>query len=551
MDKLIVGSKNIQRRIIFFALIILIFVFGFLAGITPYILSKGFLTSSDSYLIVANAQNIIDHYQLIRGSVYQLFQAIVAVSASFAGINATQSFIFIVGLATGILSLTTFLIARKIFNSNIAGYVAGFLTVGLPFISRAIVLTPQNIIGFLFSNIALYLLIIFLDHPSFGRFFIAFIYTCVILLIHPLSFGIFLISAGTYLCFYLWHKITNRWLLILSFFGLIFLIIGGLTLTSFVLTGSKNVLGFVTRFLVEISTSGLNEGSVNIIKIRQYPIVFGSLTIYLALLSLFIFLISSSRPIKHKGIIIILLFVPLLWANLYLIGMNFLSYRVILYIWLPISILIAYFFLWYRSKFRETILVLTLFFIISFTAIGFQSIINHYNEYGKNFVPSLDDREALKWLAYNIGHSQNQILTIERWPNIQNNIFGYLYPNLGFFVVTDLTESEKPPVPPEYVAMKPTNAKLLGKLILAWAPQEYVNSVQKSNEENYLNRFDLFYGSKFPDSEQGRKALDKWGITYAYIFKNIKEYTNFKKSTQFKVVYQNDSVAIFEKIKIQ
>lgn len=551
MDKLSIGSKNIQRQIILFTLIILIFVFGFIAGITPYVLSSGFLTSSDSYLIVANAQNIIDHFQLIRGSVYQLFQVMVAISASLTGIDATQSFIFIVGLATGLLSLTTFLIAKKIFNSNIAGYIAGFLTVGLPFISRAIVLTPQNIIGFLFSNIALYLLIIFLDHPSFGRFFIAFIYTCIILLIHPLSFGIFLISAGIYLCFYSWHKITNRWLLILSFFGLIFLIIGGLTLTSFVLTGSKNVLGFVTRFLVEISTSGLNEGSVNIIKIRQYPIVFGSLTIYLALFSLFIYFFRSSHPIKYKGIVIMLLFVPLLWANLYLIGVNFLSYRVILYIWLPISILIAYFFLWYRRKFRETILMLTLFFIISFTAIGFQSIVNHYNEYGKNFVPTLDDKEALKWLVYNIGHSQNQILTIERWPNIQNNIFGYLYPNLGFFVVTDLTESETPPTPPEYVAMKPTNAKLLGKLILTWAPQDDINSVRESNEKNYQKRLELFYGSKFPDSERGSKALDKWGITYAYIFKNIKEYSKFKKSTQFQVVYQNDSVAIFEKIKVQ
>ncbi|HLC99829.1 MAG TPA: hypothetical protein VJC11_02605 [Patescibacteria group bacterium] len=541
-------GQKIQQRSVFLLSFFTLFLFGFLAGIAPSVWSGGYLTTPDAYVIVANAQHILDQHQMVPRSVYQFFQILTAAVSFLTGATATQAFTFVTGLATALLAIVTFFLGRTMFRSDVAGLLSGFFAISLPFISSAIVLTPQNIFGFLFFVWVFYALVRFLDARSIRRG-VAFVALSILLLAaHPLSFGVFLIVLGVYFPMHAWRRFGWK-MRIVGLVGLIFFAWLGTTLISFILTGSFNPIRFLSRFLIEISTTGLGEP---IILFSTYAQVFGGLTIFLLVAALFVSLFSASRSVPRKWLILSLFAVPLVWANFYLLGVNFLSYRVILFLWLPASILITYFLLWYtrRGFSKMSVIAVSGIIIVSFSIIGFQSIWGHYEGYGKNFVPSRDDQSALKWFDER-GNSSNQILTIERWPQIQNNIFGYLYPGLGFFVVTDLTESLEPPKPPIVSATEPSSTKLLGKFILEFSAKDIRSNVGEFNDQVLERRKELFYGSKFPDSERGKRALDEWRITHAYLYKNIQEYKFFKESPQFTLIYENDTVGIFQRVAPQ
>lgn len=537
--------QNIYKKIFFPFIICIIFVFGFLAGIAPAIWSRWYLTTPDSYTIVNYAQYILDNHRIVPHSVYQFIQIITAGVSFATGLTATQSFIFLTALAVASLSVVTFFLGKTIFRSNFAGLFSGFLVIGLPFIGRAIVLTPQNIFGFLFLGVSVYIGVLFLKFRSI-RWFIAFLFSLGMLLFaHPLSFGVFFVFLLLYLPIHFWRTFSWKYRLFAAFI-FPFLLYFGLTLMSIVLLRSTDAIGFITRFLVEISTTGLSEP---IILYQTYPTVFGPITVNIIIAAAFVFIVRYISNWYYKRVIIVLMIVPLVWANLYLLGVNFLSYRVILYLWLPASIMIAFFLLWHKSIFtKKMAIIVTILLVIIFANIGFNNIYKHYDDYGKNFVPTNDDLLALKWLQANKS-SNLSIMSIERWPQIQNNVFGSLYPELGFFIVTDLTESLEPPKPPTVSATEPSSTKLLGKVILQLSVKDVRSSVEDFDNQTFERRKELFYGSKFPDSPEGRKALDKWGITHVYLFRNIQEYDAFRHSSQFVLQYSNDTVTIFERVK--
>jgi len=538
-------GQKIQQRTVFPLSLFALFLFGFIAGIAPEVWSGGYLTSPDSYTIVNYAQHIVDTFHILPHTVYQTTQIFIASISIVTGFSVTVSFILLTGFSVGMMAVFTFLLGRLIFSSTPIAFLAGFFVIGLPFIGRAIVLTPQNIIGFLFLVISVYIGALFLKFRSV-RWFIAFLFSVGILLaIHPLSFGVFFIFLLLYLPLHFWRTFSWKYrLLALVAFPIILYL--GLMLMSIALLGSADVIGFITRFLVEISTTGLSEPTI---PYQTYSLVFGAITINIIVAAAFVFIFRYTSNWYYKRIIIVLMIVPLVWANFYLLGVNFLSYRVILYLWLPASVVIAFFLLWYKNIFSKKMTIITIaLLVISFANIGFNNIYKHYNEYGKNFVPTNDDLRALEWLRINT-FSNLSIMSIERWPQIQNNIFGSLYPGLGFFIVTDLTESLDPPKPPIVSATKPSSTKLLGRLILRLSAKNTRSDVEEFDNQTLERRKELFYGSKFPDSPEGRKALDKWGITHAYIFKNIQEYEAFRRSPQFVIRYSNNTVAIFERVK--
>ncbi len=536
---------NIQKKIILFLIISFLFIFGFLAGIAPTVWSGGYLTTPDSYTIVTYAQHILDNHRIVPHSVYPFLQIITAGVSFVASLTATQSFILLTALAVASLSVVTFFLGKTIFQSNAAGFLSGFFAISLPFIGRAIVLTPQNIFGFLFLVISVYIGMLFLKFRSI-RWFIVFLFSIgVLLFVHPLSFGVFFVFLLLYLPIHFWRTFSWKYrLLAVAIFPI--LLYFGLMLMSIVLLRSTDAIGFITRFLVEISTTGLNEP---IILYQTYPTVFGAITINIIVAAAFVFIYRYTLNWYYKRIIITLMIVPLVWANFYLLGVNFLSYRVILYLWLPASIVIAFFLLWYKKIFNKKMaIIITTLLVIIFANIGFNNIYKHYDDYGRNFIPTNDDLLALKWLRANISSSLS-IMSIERWPQIQNNVFGSMYPELGFFIVTDLTESPEPPKSPIVSVAEPSSAKLLGKLILQLSAKNIRSNVEEFEDQVLERRKELFYGSKFPDSPEGRKVLDKWGITHVYLFKNIQEYDAFRKSPQFILMYSNNAVAIFERVK--
>lgn len=514
-------------------------------GVTPSLLSGGYLTSPDSYTIADYAENIINYHQILPHTVYPTIQIIITLVSTMTGMSITSSLTFLIGFSVGMMVILTFLLSRLLIHSTLAATLAGFFVISLPFIGRAIVLTPQNIIGFLFFVLTVNCGALYITCRN-NRRLLAFLFSSgMLLLVHPLSFGVFFLSLLVFLVIYFWQVLSWRhWLT--AIIALLVILYLGLIMISYELTGSTNATLFITRLLVEISTSGLND---SIIRYQTYPSVFGSLTINIIVAAIFIFTFHYRLSKYSKSIIFVLFLVPLVWANLYLVGINFLSYRVILFLWLPASILVGYFVYWYKTRNISTNIPLAFvaILIVMYSSLGFQTVYSHYSNYGKNFVPTKDDEEALEWLSNNT-RPDDRIMGIERWPKIQNIIFSFLYPKMNFFIVTDLTEKRDLPTPPIDFAEQPSQGKLLGKLILTLAPKNIRNDVYRVDNAAYKERVRLYYASKLPDSTIGKDVLNQMGITRVYIYKDIEEYKTFWESLQFIRIYSNNSVAIFKRV---
>lgn len=417
-------------------------------------------------------------------------------------------------IVLALIPLLVFLIAKKLFNDDKIALVSAFFGGFAPFLARSVLVHPQNLVGFV---LILFFILIFIQHHLFKKYtYLVALFLILIIFpyFHHLSFFVLLISLVLYLI------LTARIKHLFFYFVILLFII---FIVHFFI--SK----FPLEFFLNILNSSLEGGALWESSVKkpfwEIPSYLGYLLFAFGFLGLIHYSSSNPerRPAKLAGIeeksrnfisdcsrfrlnnnlktfFFALFLAPLIFSQLYFIGINFFSFRIIAYIGIPLIIFSGLGFFVLKeifSKFNTK----KLFFY--FSILIFLSTASHYFSYlvgiykARNiyYIPQPNFIKTVKWLNDHSNKKTVVLTTVQR-KNKQTVAFAYLYKgnviyfpaeyfkdpknkNLEYF-----DEAARSRFDPEYLKIQPKH--LLGKILLQ---SDYFKKIRQKNYQNAQKNF--------------------------------------------------------------
>jgi hypothetical protein len=238
-------------------------------------------------------------------------------------------------------------------------------------------------------------------------------------------------------------------------------------------------------------------------------------------------------------------------GNAYLIGFNYYGERPILFGWISISLALPYgisLFIEYLKDIFNNRWVRFSLVTIAISAVFINSYVyqKDFYESWKPSLPSKYDLEAIRWLNEK-ADKKYTILTINYWPYVSTKWIPILTNMNTTFLniesVANYNEYQPPTYTPKgfigFIANKLKNEKI------ELAFKKFVNHTFEIGYDQL--GYETFLMFKYPGSNESRKLFDEYKVKYIYLYNDTPEDKIMRSSTNFKLVWSNKVINIYER----
>lgn len=552
------------------------FTFSILFRLKPFLESDFRPYSWDGLSIVYGAQSLIEKGKFVpdtiqqsgyspieysrRKAYYPISQIFLALSykiISFFGKIEYYNLIVYLSLLLYILLLIVAFFVEIEITENL-----NLSTLGVFFIAMSPALTRDltwctlfSLKGYLIVFFSLFCLAKYFKMGKNVWLLLFFILSFLVLpLVHMLTsviliFSFFLMILITNLLDLLKNKKISKLIYLFILISAIFaaLLIFSQILINYPETQNLNVFEKIIFLLYLGSSYYMHDRFVrNTRNILDVPLLTGYLHFVLGIYGLFYI-----RPKEIKYLLFSILFLATILGTGYLIGFNYYGERPIIYTFIPISLAAPVGFsmftkhLKYICKKRNKIY----YFII---AIILFSIIQNSFSYQENFyyswkpsLPSKYDLEAIEWLNKNALKNYT-ILTVHYWPYVSTKWIPILTGmNTTFLQIESIASYEYYEIP-----------TYTPRGFIAFLISKFVNeNVKLSFKEFVIHTFNIgfdqlgyetFLMFKYPESNESKRLFKYYRIKYVYVYNGLPEDRTIGSASNFKLIWSNNVVNIYE-----
>jgi hypothetical protein len=425
------------------SILFIIVVFSLAINSLFYIISDFYPLLSDTARQACGIKNLIENKTLNSENFYLNFAGIdgqlcltgktyvlIRVFASFFAfltpkISPWLSLYLFYLILLALIPFLVFLITKKIFNDNKTALVSSFFGAFAPFLARSALVHPQNLVGFVL--ILLFALFFVQYHLTKKKInlFVIFAILAVFPFFHHLSFGVLVLSLTAY---FLWVTKKKKLILYLGGAMAVFIIVHFF------------ISKLPAEFVLSILNNGLEGGAFWESSIKkpfwEIPSYLGYLLFAFGILGLMYY--SSSDPDGHRGsrevpskLFVSLFLAPLIFSQLYLIGFNFFSFRIIAFAGLPLIIFsgIGFFYLkdfFIKFGIKKLFFSFSILILLGTAGHYFAYLVSIYKARNIYYIPKSDFIAAVKWLNDHSDKKTVIFTTVER-RNRQTASLAYLY----------------------------------------------------------------------------------------------------------------------------
>lgn len=506
---------------------LIIIVLGICLGIIPFLQSGWLPTSPDSAGLACGAQYIADTGEFatsrFRGFNFhynpcwtiktypgnQMFTAIVIQATGLPGYNVVVGLSMITYITCAVL---IYWIMRIITKQPTVALWSGLSAVSSLVLARALLLTPQNLYGYVFILVGLFGVALWERTHRWPYWLLVAGSIVLLSVFHTLSLAV----LGIALCIFIFITFyrSPRILAMLAFSLLVISSVIGK-----ILLGSWNPLTLLSN-AVHFSIPGITNPWYD------HPAVWGYTATALAILGFSEML--RQKKINHTLLLSLCIgIVSVIFSHPKLTGIEILPERVIAYAWIPITLLagigIQQLIDWGKSWYRYVLPVLV---IISMCVHFIIFTEDSYVGISKRFIPDTDFITAMKWLEKNrqtntflvgVGNIINRQITYSGlW--YSGDSMWYPWYRLNHKNITDFASTDT----------------------------TYQPIVESPSHPDHQSLKDLYTFVTLPQSNSAKKIATTYGITHFLAWKRGPEYTIWNEDTLFQIVYENNQYVIYE-----
>lgn len=519
---------------------------------------------SDTARFACGVRNLVQHKTLNTPTHYLNFSgidgelcwtgktyALIRIFGSFFAflspkISPWLSLYLFVLIVWALISCFIFLVTKNLFLNNKIALISTSFGAFAPFFARSLLVHPQNLVGFLFILIFILFFIKYQYKKNPKDQIVAIFIFALLPFLHHLSFFVLLLS----LIFY--FLITNK---IQKIFCYLLICLFLTTFIYFFI--SHRPIEFVLNIINHSAEGGAFWESSIKKPFFEIPSYLGYLLFALGFWGM-INLSFLAAQNKLRRFFVALFFAPALFSQIYLLGFNFFSFRIIAYAGLPLIILSGYGVIKLSELFKKFNLQKLFYF---FALALFLANLGHFFAYlthiyqtrNLEYLPQKNFLKTVDWLNQH-SYQNTFILTTNAKKDKQTAGFAYLYKgNVIYYPATFFSNPKKlkfldktaqARLDPEYFKTQPKH--FLPRLILKF------NYFKKLREDAYfaakksfrklqkLNQL-LTNPEKYPTLN-----YEKHEISYVVLKVNSWADKIYQKQTKFKVVYQNPEWRIYQ-----
>ncbi|MBU1118720.1 hypothetical protein KKH43_02485 [Patescibacteria group bacterium] len=438
-----------------------------------------------------------------RGSLYPFIQINVAILSDISGISTYHAIFLFYLIIFVILALTLYILLGRFTKSRETQIISFLLSILFLPLLRSILLTPQNLIGYLLIVTIINLL--FLVQGKKLLLLLFMIIGCMAFY-HHLTLFIVLIFLFVYL-------ITGKHFSKLLVFFVISL--AAVFLASKILLGSYDILFFVKSiFSSFFSPSELDYFNLN--TPLDFPYVLGIYQTLLGIFGALILALSRKKFVMGYHIAISLGFVILFLSNILFFGIGFHPDRFLNYLFIPLALCIPLCIDFIKNIFfvkRRLIATGLCAFIIIVSFVQNVSVSAHEQSYfGETFILSRGELEAAEFLKKKMSDTE-VVLIASR----------------------------------ERTRKADSYARYLGNKKTLIFDEPSLASIPQKNEQSL--RFDIWQMTVFPSIKNSEDLFKKYGVEFFLFPAGSKERIAFENFSYVIILFENENVVIFAKKK--
>lgn len=543
----IVRNKLFDKRWLSVLILFLIVLLSFFIGFYAYYNSQFWPFSPDTVNIALGSKDLATDGQfhgawnILMGyepnvnypTLYPLIQILILYIMMFFQLDSLVAIHYLAIAVNAFIPLVVYLISLELFKKNrLIAVMSSFFALTSLSLSRSILLTPQNTIGYFFALIVLLFFIKYLKYRKNSLLLLAFLLAIINVLMHPLSGFIIIIFILISLLIY--KKGKRNKLIIVTIF-----------LIPFVCSLYLYTSSFYRIIDVLIGNNlSINYPVTESHKIWEIPGVLGYV---LCVLGVYGILQLYHNKYHFRHLILVLSLILLFFSQSHYIGFNLVPDRFTAFLWIPLVFAapLGYFKILDSLRKIDFILLkrtpVTIFIsciIISSFIHNFNHLIYDYEVWGNSIIPHEEDIEAMQWLKDN-GTGKN-ILSTAFGIRQQSYLLPFFYEGYVVRYTEDLG------VNPRDLKINLAPRGIIGYLLIPFLNKNEDRIVSKYNQK--LNkRIDIYEIIILPDQESSQQIMDKYDIEYFYTWEGTREDTIYENSESFDLVYNNSLVNIYKR----
>lgn len=462
-------------------------------------------------------------YKEITNYLYPPFQVLIYTLSDFSGVSFHFVFCGVVFLLSILIFFTLYLLLKEAFKKISLSiiYCSTFFLFFSLTLARSLLLTPQNLFGYLFILVTLYFAFRFFHEKKLKFLFFSLLAFIATLQYHHLSFFVAFMALILFLIIYL--KSAKK---ILVIAGSVLSFGGAIIYLRFVLKQ--------TYLFDDLINSLSQQYRPNANSFFDLPAQIGFLLFLLGFCGLF--LLNRGNSLFLKKIVVAMLVVVSLLSYAHYFGIYYFPDRFVAFYWLPLIFLVPLGLNYFFSILKKPLFLI--FVTILFTAGCFNFwgfLKSDFDLFSKKFLPKKGDLEAVNFLNTN-GLSNSNLLSTYYGENRFSIFLPYFYNNGQ---VTFSVEDNYPILAARKV--KSLRPGFYQKLIKNLGQEKIISQ----SELESLPEYQVFLMLNFPDLEKSKTFFKEYKIRYFYTWKGSAEDRIFSESENFSVFFENERVKIF------
>ncbi|MFA6391495.1 MAG: hypothetical protein WCW66_01900 [Patescibacteria group bacterium] len=483
-------------------------------------------------------------------NVYPLNQIYMYAFSSFSSIDPAMTVTLVYILIYLLIVTAVYLVAWELYNKHHLAFLSAILAGTSLALLRILTISPQQLFGFLLILFIVWNLLQYKKTNQKKYLLLILITVLNLALIHQLSLVVVSIALVIYFI-----SIIKKKVLIIPFLLVAFSIIAfGL----YIFSSGNNPLDYILKTIYYASTIGMSN-LLPAHPIWEHPAILGYFLSIFGLFGALINLFTKKSPLKvfWWSMILFCLFM----THSYLLGFYFVGYRFLFFLFLPLSLLAPIFFVKISGAFgksaRYPIAIIIILSILASGIHGVNFLLDNYNGLSKPVLPTKEYREAITWLNDH-SNKTDTVLTTIRNDQKYGTFLPYLYngnvmifPTFYFHKPMEF-EFRGDENTYSYSGQSANPTTVIGKLIKPYVinteddEKEFISSYEDQRQVLY----EMFKMTYYPKDIESQEYLDKYDIRFVIIWRGKPESQIYANTSEFKKVYQTESIAIYQYTKL-